>query len=158
MTHKLARALVALLFVALVAPMGLAAAQSATTTVTITETDLNSRLRVTSPLRQQISGVFVDVQEGQIVITGTLTIRRGVNAGAYAFAVTVVPSIVNNGTRNRVEWTVTNFTVNGTEGTGQFTVARDRLQSALDSALSNRTLNAQSVTVSGDTVTIVYTR
>lgn len=97
--------LVALLIVA-VAP---AAAQTASTTLTFTEAQINSAFPVTNPRSRNLSDIHVDLQPDQVVITATYA-TRGRAPTAYAISTTLVPTVTNG----RVNWTVTTASVDGT--------------------------------------------
>ena len=81
-------------------------AQETTRTVTRTEAQINSSYRVTNPARRSITNMYVDLQPEQVVITATVTFRRGEPAQTET---TLVPTITNG----RVYWTVISATVNG---------------------------------------------
>jgi hypothetical protein len=147
-----------LMILVLSLPLWTASAQNSIT-VTVTESQLNSALRVQNPTRTTVNNVVVDVQEGQVVISATFTPRRG--STSYAVAATFVPKLVNSGTRTRLEWDVTSFTVNGQAGSSQYTAWRNNLSSALRAAgdtAVGRTFNVQNVVVSGNAISITGTR
>jgi hypothetical protein len=75
-------------------------------TATISETRINEAYRITNPIVRSVSNLNVDLQVGQAVISGTITLRRG---GTYDFTVTLVPTITNG----RSFWDATEVTVNG---------------------------------------------
>lgn len=81
-------------------------AQENTRTVTRTEAQVNSSYRVTNPARRSITNVYVDLQPEQVVISATVTFRRGEPTQTET---TLVPTITNG----RVYWTVISATVNG---------------------------------------------
>ena len=81
-------------------------AQENTRTVTRTEAQVNSSYRVTNPARRSISNVYVDLQPEQVVVSATITFRRGQPAQTET---TLVPTITNG----RIYWTVTSAIVNG---------------------------------------------
>lgn len=146
----------ALLILLLTLPMLTASAQS--TTITVTEADLNGALRVQNPARQTVSNVVVDIQEGQVVITATITPRRG---NAVTGVATLVPKLVTTGSRTRLEWDISSFTINGQSGSGQYTNARNALSNAYRTAIDaklGRTFSVQNVTVGGDAITITGSR
>lgn len=78
--------------------------------LSITEQAINESYRITNPARQTISGTYVDLQPGQVVISTTVTPQRG---SAFTAAVTLVPSISNGD----VTWTTTSATINGQSAT-----------------------------------------
>ena len=63
-------ALIVLILVAMAFPT-LAADKTKTVTVTLTETQINNSYRVTNPRARSITNVNVDLQPGQVVITGS---------------------------------------------------------------------------------------
>ncbi len=73
---------------------------------TLTEEQINSAYRVTNPTRRSVTNVHVDLQPGQVVISATLTYRRGNPIEAVAV---LVPNVSNG----RLYWTVTSATGNG---------------------------------------------
>ena len=75
-------------------------------TRTLTEQQINSAYRVTNPARRSITNVHVDLQPGQVVISATLTYRRG---NPIQTSTVLVPSVSNG----RIYWTVTSATANG---------------------------------------------
>ncbi|MBW4437966.1 MAG: hypothetical protein KME04_12570 [Pleurocapsa minor GSE-CHR-MK-17-07R] len=77
-------------------------------TIVVTETQVNSSYRVTSPARRQISNMVVDLQPGQAVITLTWT-TRGRDSSAIPVSTTWTP-VVSNG---RLSWTLASATSNG---------------------------------------------
>lgn len=76
--------------------------------ITVTETQVNSTYRVTSPLRRQVSNLVVDLQPGQAVITLTWT-TRGRDSSAIPVSTTWTP-VISNG---RLSWTLASATSNG---------------------------------------------
>lgn len=104
MKHKLilAFSLIAVLAAAAVP----AFAQTSSRTFTKTEDQINQAYWVTNPWRRSLSDVFVDVQEGQVVISATYSARH---TGPFAIATTLVPAISNG----RVFWTATTVTRDG---------------------------------------------
>jgi carbon monoxide dehydrogenase subunit G len=76
-----------------------------TTTLTILESNVNDAINVEAPL----TNLSVDFQPNQIVINATAT---GRNNGTISASATVVPTLDN--ANGDVEWTVTSFTVTGT--------------------------------------------
>ena len=103
--------LVAVLMVVLAAMVFPTLAAEKTVTVTLTESDINSSYRVTNPRNRTISGVNIDLQAGQAVITATFTAPK---TSAIAISVTLVPSVSNG----RVTWTVRSATANGQAASG----------------------------------------
>ncbi|MBZ0298484.1 MAG: hypothetical protein K8J31_02035 [Anaerolineae bacterium] len=81
-------------------------AQDHSRTFTKTEAQINQSYRVTNPWRRTLSNVYVDVQEGQVVISATYTTRH---TGPFAVETTLVPAITNG----RVVWTATTVTRDG---------------------------------------------
>jgi len=98
--------LVAVLMVVLAAMAFPTLAAEKTVTVTLTESDINSSYRVTNPRNRTITGVNVDLQAGQVVITATFTAPK---TSAIPVSVTLVPSVSSG----RVYWTVSSATANG---------------------------------------------
>jgi len=98
--------LIALLMVVLAAMAFPTLAAEKTVTVTLSESDINSSYRVTNPRNRTISGVNVDLQPGQAVITATFTTPK---VSSIPVSVTLVPSLSNG----RVTWTVSAATANG---------------------------------------------
>ncbi len=103
-TRKLS--LIAFLMVVLAAMAFPTLAAEKTVTVTLSESDINSSYRVTNPRNRTISGVNVDLQPGQAVITATFTTPK---VSSIPVSVTLVPSLSNG----RVTWTVSAATANG---------------------------------------------
>lgn len=102
-TRKLAVVLVLLTVLAAMVVPAFAATEHSKT---ITEDDINATYRVSNPARRSVSDVYVDLQEGQAVITATMTLR---GKDPVAVSVTFVPSISNG----RLYWTVTAATEDG---------------------------------------------
>lgn len=98
--------LIALLMVVLAAMAFPTLAAEKTVTVTLSESDINSSYRVTNPRNRTISGVNVDLQPGQAVITATFTTPK---VSSIPVSVTLVPTLSNG----RVTWTVSAATANG---------------------------------------------
>jgi hypothetical protein len=94
----------------LIAVLGLAAvpafAQQSSRTFTKTEAQINESYRVTNPYWRSISGVHVDLQPGQVVISATYTRRF---SSPIAVSTTLVPSIANG----RLYWEATSAAANG---------------------------------------------
>jgi hypothetical protein len=82
-------------------------------TVVITEDQINSSYRVTNPWRRSVTNLSVDLQDGQAVITATLTTRVGSGRQAqtttYQTSSVWTPSISNG----RIYWTLVSATANG---------------------------------------------
>lgn len=135
-------------------PLSVLAAQN---TLTVTESQINGAYRVSNPARRTVSEVFVDLQDGQATITGTVTLRGKQPASVH---VVVVPKLVTSGSRTLIDWTVTSFTVNGKAGSGEYIEARNAFTSALRRAISSqlgRRYSVQSVVIADDTITVTYT-
>lgn len=98
--------LIALLMVVLAAMAFPTLAAEKTVTVTLSESNINSSYRVTNPRNRTISGVNVDLQPGQAVITATFTTPK---VSSIPVSVTLVPTLSNG----RVTWTVSAATANG---------------------------------------------
>ncbi len=96
----------ALVLAILAAAVPATAQSGSTRSVTVTEAQINATYRVTNPARQTVSGLSVDLQPDQVVISATFTPRRG---NPVATATTLVPSLEDG----RVYWTVTSVTANG---------------------------------------------
>jgi len=77
-----------------------------TKTVTLTETQVNDSYWVTNPAWRAVSDRSVDFQSGQVVVSETITPRRG---DSVAVTITYVPSISNG----RIIWTATAMTRDG---------------------------------------------
>jgi flagellar basal body-associated protein FliL len=77
-----------------------------TRTVTITEQQINESYRVTNPRRATVSNRVVDLQNGQVVISYTLTYRNNTSIEV----VSTYTASVSNG---RINWTMTSLTGNG---------------------------------------------
>ncbi len=78
--------------------------------VTYTETQINNSFRVTNPADRRITNEYVNLQPGQVTITGTLSWRqRGSGVQTANVAVVLTPTISNG----RVEWNVVSITSNG---------------------------------------------
>jgi hypothetical protein len=138
-------------------PMAGAQAQATTATVSFTEAELNAAYRVVNPRRQKISNVFVDIQEGQVVVTSTVTPETG-NRSPVRLAVTYVPKLVQTSLRTRLEWDVTQVTVDGTPTSGStYASIRNAYSTALRNALDSkfgRSFSVTSFTVGGDVITV----
>lgn len=98
------------LIVVVVAVLGALAvpALAAERVTTYTEDQINDSYRVTNPPRRSVTDVFVDLQPGQVVISGTIT-TRGQNTSSVAVTATLTPSISNG----RLNWTLASATANG---------------------------------------------
>lgn len=144
-------ALLSLVALALVLVVPTVAAQESRS-VTLTEDQINSSFRVTAP-RLRVENVSVDLQPGQVVISGTITPLRTENS--YAATVTLVPTV----DMGIITWTVTTATVDGQAAT-EAQVAQ------INSALANswrryikETYSAgrvQSLTIDELTLTITF--
>ena len=104
--------LVAVLMVVLAAMAFPTLAAEKTVTVTLTESDINSSYRVTNPRNRTITGVNVDLQAGQVVITATYTTPK---VSSIPVSVTLVPTLSNG----HVTWTVSAATANGKAASGE---------------------------------------
>ncbi len=123
-------------------------------TETITEEAINESYRITNPYRDQLSGLYVDLQPGQAVLTGTYTSTQ--SGESWAFSITYVPGVV----AGDVQWMVTEALVNGAP-------ANQEQLDALNEAISNSWVawwrgrtdrrNVQSVSISDTEVTYTYT-
>lgn len=155
---KLSVVLVALFVLGLVLP---ASAQGTSATISITEADLNAAYRVTNPSRTQVTNVYVDVQEGQVVITGDVRIQRGSNP-TVSVAVTYVPKLVQSGSRTRLDWDISSIIVDGENYTGTaYGTVRNAYTTALRNAVNTkvaRTFNVTNVTVGGDVISVTGSR
>jgi hypothetical protein len=96
---------VALLLMLFIGSLATSLAQTAT--FVITEDTINESYRVTAPLRTTVSGVIVDLQAGQVVISATFTPRR--TGIANATVTTLQPTIVEG----EIVWQVVSVMSNG---------------------------------------------
>jgi hypothetical protein len=74
--------------------------------VSISETQINDSYWVTNPVWRAVTDRSVDLQAGQVVVSETITARRG---DPVAVAITYVPSISNG----RVYWSASAMTKDG---------------------------------------------
>lgn len=106
--HIQRKSMLALVVIALLAAFAMPAfAQNVvTTTVTVTEQQINQSYRVTNSPRRSVSSVVVDLQPGAVVISATWTFPRQEPISTVS---TLVPSVSNG----RLTWTITSATING---------------------------------------------
>lgn len=81
-------------------------------TITITEAEINASYRITNPARLSVTSKSVDLQPGQVYITTSWQTRQG---GRYTSYVTLVP-VIEAGNLN---WQATSARVEGLTGRGQ---------------------------------------
>ena len=118
-TRKIA--LVLMLFVVLAATV--VPTLAADKTLTLTEDEINSAYIITNSPRRTVTDLAVDLQDGQAVVSLTITFR---GRDPLAVSGTAVPS-VNNG---RIYWTVTTASVDGT-------TVSDALLTQINTAISS---------------------
>lgn len=82
------------------------AAAQTSKTKSLTEAQINAAYRVTNPIRRQITGMKIDLQPGQAVITTNYLYPSGKTAVTETIA---VPSIQNG----RIYWSVSSRSRNG---------------------------------------------
>jgi hypothetical protein len=82
-------------------------AADVTKTVTVTETQINDSYWVTNPAWRAVSDRSVDLQPGQVVVSETITPRKG---DAVEVAITYTPSVTNG----RIVWSAAAMTKDGT--------------------------------------------
>jgi hypothetical protein len=100
------RRLIVVLVVILTTALMIVPTLASSRTATVSEARINEAYRITNPVVRSVSNLNVDLQSGQAVISGTITLRRG---GTYDFSVTLVPTVTNG----RITWDATAVTVNG---------------------------------------------
>ncbi len=94
---------------AVLVPMAVVGAQGSS--FTMTEAEVNQTYRVTNPARRSVSDVYVDLQDGQVSISATITTRARRGAGTTSYsAVGVYSAEVRDG---RIYWTLDSATVDG---------------------------------------------
>ncbi|MBZ0289871.1 MAG: hypothetical protein K8I30_19770 [Anaerolineae bacterium] len=81
-------------------------AADVTKTVTVTETQINDSYWVTNPAWRAVSDRSVDLQAGQVVVSETITPRKG---DPVAVSITYTASVSNG----RILWTAAAMTKNG---------------------------------------------
>lgn len=147
-----------LLLVTAIMLMGLPLAVSAQAeaeeqTKVITEAEVNESFRATNPIRRGVTNTSVDIQEGQAVISYTLTRRAGSADVTATYTATAVDG--------DIVWTLIDLDINGA---GANESAVERINQSLAAALW-RTVKAQyqfftvtDVTLGGDAITITYIR
>ncbi len=77
--------------------------------VTYTEAQINASFRVTNPVIRNFSSLYVDLQPGQVTITGNYTWRSSTGVRTDSFAASLTPTISNG----RVYWSVISLMVDG---------------------------------------------
>jgi hypothetical protein len=102
--RKIALSLGILVLLAALAIPTLAA--DVTKTVTVTETQINASYWVTNPAWRAVSDRSVDLQAGQVVVSETITPRKG---DSVAVAITYTASVTNG----RIVWAAAAATSNG---------------------------------------------
>lgn len=140
------------LLAVLLAAVAVIPAMAQATTVTLTESQINSGWRVTTSVRLRVSDVSVDLQPGQAVINATLTPRRG---GAYT-AQLIASLTVSNGA---VTWTALSATVDGQVASGDQitqinTALLDSWRNYIKTNIGQRTVTAVTITADAITYTI----
>lgn len=73
---------------------------------TITEETINDSYKVSNPWRRSVTDLSVDLQPDQIVVSATITFRRG---ATYDTATTLIPTVTNG----RVTWSVEEALIDG---------------------------------------------
>ncbi len=142
-------AIAALLMLAL--PLAAVGAQPVTSSITVTEDDINSAYRVTNPWRRSVSDLSVDLQPGQVVISATLTHRRT----AYEMTAVYVPEIRGG----RIYWTLASATANGQPASQDLV---NQINAAMSSAWRSYIRQqagpgrVQSIEITDADITIVY--
>ena len=110
---KKAITLITAIIVLIAAAIPIASAEdSATSTLTITETQINDSFTVTNPINRRVSDVSVDLQSangGQIVLSATYTWRTRAGVQTRDVVEIVAPTVTNG----RVYWNVVSVTSNG---------------------------------------------
>jgi hypothetical protein len=143
--------LVVLVLAGLTLPLTTAGAQSATGTLTLTESQINNSYRVTNPWRRAVTNVSVDLQAGQVVISSTQTYRRA----SYAVVATYTPRIQDG----RIYWTLVSATANGQPASQELI---DQVNASISSSWRNYLRQqagpgrVQSVTIADADITIAY--
>jgi hypothetical protein len=85
-------------------------AQSATRTVTFTETDINESFWVTNPANRNLSNAYVDLQaDGQVTLSALYTWRTRTGTRSTTLAAVITPRISNG----RLQWDVVEITADG---------------------------------------------
>lgn len=85
-------------------------AQSATRTVTFTETDINESFWVTNPANRNLSNAYVDLQaDGQVTLSALYTWRTRAGTRSVTLAAVITPRISNG----RLQWDVVEITADG---------------------------------------------
>jgi len=87
------------------------AQNAVTTSVTLTEDQINEAYRVSNSPRRSVSDVVVDLQPSQVVVSATVTLPR-------QSPVTTVTVLVPSLTNGRLTWTVDSITANGQPASG----------------------------------------
>jgi Cu/Ag efflux pump CusA len=101
--------MVASLLLAVVAPA--LAAEPKAKTLVLTEEKINQSYRITNPAYRDITNMSVDLQDGQVIVNATVTLR---GKDPVAVVVTFVP-VLKEG---RVYWTVSAATKDGAAVSG----------------------------------------
>jgi hypothetical protein len=104
--RKIALSLGILVLLAALAVPAFAFAADVTKTVTVTETQINDSYWVTNPSWRAVSDRAVDLQAGQVVVSETITPRRG---DAVAVTITYTAAVSNG----RIIWAAAAVTSNG---------------------------------------------
>jgi hypothetical protein len=88
------------------------AQNTVTTSVTLTEAQINAAYRVTNSPRRTVTNVVVDLRPNQVVVSATVTLPR---QSPVATVTVLVPNLTNG----RLTWTVTSITANGQPASGE---------------------------------------
>lgn len=152
---RLSKILGVLLVIAAFGAMALpAAAQSdGSKSKTISEETINDSYKVSNPWRRSVDDLSVDLQAGQVVISATMTFRRG---ATHETTTTLVPTVTNS----RVTWTVDEALIDGDP-------ASDDLLSQINDVIASSWINyvktsgpsghITAVDITGDDLTVTYT-
>lgn len=110
---------VLVVLVLMMAALPMAASAQRQRSLTITEEQINNSFAVTNPVARRWSNVSIDLQPGQAVVNGTLTLRRptGVNVTTYTVSSVWTPTILNG----RLYWTLVSATANGQPASAELT-------------------------------------
>lgn len=85
--------------------------------IVITEDQINESFRVSNPPSRRWTDVAVDLQSGQVVISGNLTLRAPLGQGTTSYAVSAIfTASVSSG---RIYWALDSATANGQPATQQ---------------------------------------
>jgi hypothetical protein len=105
---------VTLLLAGLLAGMALPAqaAEGKARTMVLTEEKINRNYRITNPAYRNITDMSVDLQEGQVIVSATITLRDKAPVGVVVIFVPVLKD-------GRAYWTVSAATKDGAPASGE---------------------------------------